>query len=413
MKFSFKKNLFILAVISSAFSFIPIAYAVSNSETEEVEGVVKGPNGGRLLVQDGFQLELAIFEDGVPPEFHVYVSNNGKPVNADDAAIKIILKRLGGVEDHINFTPQKGYLQGDMEIYEPHSFQVIVEANYKGKKYSWEYDNFEGRVSIPKAIADSMGIATEIAGKATMDEIVRAYGRIISPASGYQAISARFEGIVKKVHVKLGDTVKVGDKLLTIESNESLKNYTILAPVSGIVDELNTSKGLNTGDKTLMVLLDKSQSLLELDVFQKDRAKVKKGQRVSVMLQGMNAPVSGVVTFVGSKVKPNQKSFPVRVKLDGDASGLLPGMFAKAEITIANYEVEQAVKRDGLQAFRDFTVVYAKVGDTYEVRMLELGRKAGEWVEVLGGLPEGTEYVTENSYLIKADIDKSGASHDH
>ena len=72
-----------------------------------------------------------------------------------------------------------------------------------------------------------------------------------------------------------------------------------------------------------------------------------------------------------------------------------------------------AVKRSGLQSFRDFTVVYAKVGEEYEVRMLELGREAGPWVEVLGGLEPGTEYETENSYIIKADIEKSGASHDH
>ena len=80
---------------------------------------------------------------------------------------------------------------------------------------------------------------------------------------------------------------------------------------------------------------------------------------------------------------------------------------------VARYEVPLAVKRQALQGFRDFTVVYAKVGDQYEVRMLELGREAGDWIEVLGGLKLGTEYVTENSYIIKADIEKSGASHDH
>jgi len=54
-----------------------------------------------------------------------------------------------------------------------------------------------------------------------------------------------------------------------------------------------------------------------------------------------------------------------------------------------------------------------KIGEEYEVRMLELGLQAGEWVEVLGGLTPGSEYVSENSYIIKADIEKSGASHDH
>ena len=71
------------------------------------------------------------------------------------------------------------------------------------------------------------------------------------------------------------------------------------------------------------------------------------------------------------------------------------------------------VKRDCSQAFRDFQVVYAKVGTTYEVRMIELGEQAGEWAEVRVGLEPGTEYVTSSSYVIKADIDKSGASHDH
>jgi cobalt-zinc-cadmium efflux system membrane fusion protein len=45
--------------------------------------------------------------------------------------------------------------------------------------------------------------------------------------------------------------------------------------------------------------------------------------------------------------------------------------------------------------------------------MLELGEQHGEWVEVLGGLEPGDRYVTENSYVIKADVEKSGASHDH
>ena len=88
-------------------------------------------------------------------------------------------------------------------------------------------------------------------------------------------------------------------------------------------------------------------------------------------------------------------------------------MRISAEIETETRNVDLAVKRSGLQAFRDFTVVYAKVGDQYEVRMLELGQAAGEWIEVLGGLAAGTEYVTENSFIIKADIEKSGASHDH
>jgi cobalt-zinc-cadmium efflux system membrane fusion protein len=99
--------------------------------------------------------------------------------------------------------------------------------------------------------------------------------------------------------------------------------------------------------------------------------------------------------------------------VDNANGQLSEGTFVSALIEVETFDVSLAVKRVGLQSFRDFTVVYAKVGEQYEVRMLELGREAGEWVEVLGGIDLGSQYVTNNSYIIKADIEKSGASHDH
>jgi cobalt-zinc-cadmium efflux system membrane fusion protein len=122
--------------------------------------------------------------------------------------------------------------------------------------------------------------------------------------------------------------------------------------------------------------------------------------------------LTGRVNAIDAQLKANQ-ACTVRVAIDNENNTLSAGQFITGDIEVARYAVPLAVKRIGLQAFRDFTVVYAKVGNEYEVRMLELGREAGEWVEVLGGLNPGTKYVTGNSFIIKADIEKSGASHDH
>src|SRR3546814_14356073 len=82
-------------------------------------------------------------------------------------------------------------------------------------------------------------------------------------------------------------------------------------------------------------------------------------------------------------------------------------MTVNAEVTVAERRVPLAVRESGLQGLRDFTVVFAQIGETYEVRMLELGARDGEWIEVLGGLKPGTNYVTEQSFMIKADIEQS------
>ena len=99
--------------------------------------------------------------------------------------------------------------------------------------------------------------------------------------------------------------------------------------------------------------------------------------------------------------------------LDNAAGTLAPGTYVTAEAKIARHDVPLAVRRGALQGFRDSSVVYVQVGDQYEVRMLELGRSGGGWVEVLGGLEPGSIYVTENSYVLKAEVEKDGSVHHH
>ncbi|NJN06007.1 MAG: hypothetical protein HC814_06070 [Rhodobacteraceae bacterium] len=66
-----------------------------------------------------------------------------------------------------------------------------------------------------------------------------------------------------------------------------------------------------------------------------------------------------------------------------------------------------------MQTYRDWTVVFLNEGDIYEVLPVTTGLRDGDLVEITAGLEPGMRYVTANSFLIKADILKSGASHDH
>jgi len=52
-------------------------------------------------------------------------------------------------------------------------------------------------------------------------------------------------------------------------------------------------------------------------------------------------------------------------------------------------------------------------GNQFEARPLELGRSDGKWVEVLSGITAGEKYAGKNSFVLKADLGKAGASHDH
>ena len=278
--------------------------------------------------------------------------------------------------------------------------------------HQWEFDNFEGRTQIGADVAAAFELETGIAGPTEMRESIEAYGRVEPNAEHVSIVSARFEGLIQSILVSQGESVKAGQLLLTVESDESLKSYQLRAPINGIVTERNANAGEATAGRQLITIIDTSSVWVNLAIFPANLQRVRAGAPVTVFLANSEDSVTGTIDLINVVADDNQ-AVMARVVLDNKDGRFFPGSYVRAQIQVAEYAVPLAVKRDGLQAFRDFTVVYAQIGDEYEVRMLELGRQDDEWAEVLSGLEPGTRYVTTHSYLIKADIEKSGASHDH
>ena len=372
----------------------------------------RGPHGGRLLADGDFSLELAIFETGVPPEYRVWVTREGAPVAPQDVELNITLTRLGGVRDEIAFRPQADFLRGDSVIYEPHSFVVAVEARHGNATHRWQYDSFEGRTRILPELAEAFGLETELAGPATIRETITVYGRVAPDAERVRRIDARYAGILESVEVSIGDRVQKGQTLATVESNESLARYAITAPIAGVITQRNAHPGEQTGERTIFALMDTGRVWVEFAVFPRNLSRLKQGAPVRIAASDSGLEQTGEISYISAVARPDQ-SVVARATLDNPDGALVPGMYVTGKIQVAEHDVSLAVKRSGLQSFREFTVVYAEIGNQYEVRMLELGRQDAERVEVLGGLTPGTRYVTANSYLVKADIEKSGAAHDH
>jgi cobalt-zinc-cadmium efflux system membrane fusion protein len=98
---------------------------------------------------------------------------------------------------------------------------------------------------------------------------------------------------------------------------------------------------------------------------------------------------------------------------------IMPGQWLEARIEVAELPVALAVTKTALQtmsaegAAEAQTGVFIKQGNHYIFTPLSLGRSDEHYVEVLAGLAANTEYVSQNSYLVKADIEKSTAEHEH
>ncbi len=402
----------LLTVLLTACGEKTAAPEIAAGEHSEAAEPVKGPNGGRLLVDGAFALELALIEGNAPPEFHAWARLDDKPLAPADVQLEVSLARLGGAIDTIRFAPKDAFLRGDAEVHEPHSFDVTVTARHAGKEHRWTYESHEGRVQIPAEVAAASKLVSEAAGPATLSETLVLYGQIATNAEQQREVAARFAGLIKSVRRSIGDTVKAGETLAVIESNLSLEPVALTAPMAGVITARDANPGEQSGERMLFTITDPASVWAELSVFPRDRARVRPGAVVRVRAADGGEVISGNVSRIGLEAGGNQ-AVTARVVLDNRSGAFPPGTFVTAEVEVGSIDVPLAVKTSGLQQFRDASVVFEQIGDQYEVRMLELGRRHGAFVEVLDGLKPGAIYVSGNSYLIKADIEKSGAAHDH
>src|SRR3546814_95552 len=199
----------------------------------------------------------------------------------------------------------------------------------------------------------------------------------------------------------------------SIESSESLQVYPVHATASGVVAERNANPGDVTDGRALYVLTDPSQTTVVFNIFPRDLATIRSGMRVTVETQDGAEIATATLGQYLPEGNAEAGTALMRATIPNRSGALRPGMALRGRVTVNAVNVPLAVRTEAIQPFRDFKVVYANFGQDYEVRMLKLGRSSPEWTEVLSGIKPGVAYVTKGSFLVRADIEKSGASHDH
>ena len=371
----------------------------------------RGPHRGRLLRTGDFAVEITIFEEGTDPEFHVYAFWQNKPLDPQQVQLTMELKRLGGRVDQFEFTPRDDFLLGNGVVREPHSFDVAVASVFREKAYSWTYASYEGRTTITADAAEAGGVKVEPAGPAVIDELIDLPGRVVLQPQARAEIRAWYPGRITEMTKTVGQPVRQGEVLVRIEASDSLRTYQITAPISGVIVERNANVG-DVATQAIYVITDATKLQAAFFAFPRDAERLRPGQPVEI--RGLSEQrASSSIKMLLPSADPATQTVSIYAELPNPDGTWRPGMAVEGTVTVASNKVPLAVRTRALQRFRDFTVVFSQVENTYEVRMLKLGRRTPEWAEVLGGLEPGEAYVSDNAFLIRADIEKSGASHDH
>ncbi|MEZ5444660.1 MAG: efflux RND transporter periplasmic adaptor subunit [Gammaproteobacteria bacterium] len=198
------------------------------------------------------------------------------------------------------------------------------------------------------------------------------------------------------------------------ETGRSLTRYEIRAPIGGLVVEKNVALGeAISQEMTLFKIADVSTVWAEIMANVQSLNSLRTGQAATVKANGLDLQATGTVSYIGALLGEQTRTAKARITLDNPDGRWRPGMFVTVDVTAEEVQVPVAVSVDALQTVRDWTVVFGRYGTFLEARPVELGRSDGSVVEVLKGFNAGERYAAKNSFVIKAELGKAGASHDH
>jgi cobalt-zinc-cadmium efflux system membrane fusion protein len=264
----------------------------------------------------------------------------------------------------------------------------------------------------PEKIAKA-GISIETAGPATVREVVSLYGTVAPNAERVRDIAARYPGTIRTISKKVGDRVKQGEALAVIESNESLQAYTVTSPLGGVVTARNANPGEQSGDKVLLTVADLSGVWVELSLFPRDAAKIRNGQAVRVKAADVVTAGDGAVIHVSPVGTSASQTRTARVLLDNKDNQWAPGLYVMAEVTLGETHVPVGVKAAAIQNLDGADTIFVRTEKGFEPRQAKLGRSDSDTSEVLEGLRAGESYATKNSFILKAEMGKGEAAHEH
>ena len=274
-----------------------------------------------------------------------------------------------------------------------------------------------GPIRLTPEQIQTAAITVTAAGPATIRERLPLYGVIAPNAERVRDITPRFPGVVRSVTKRLGDPVRQGETLATVESNESLQTYALTAPLSGVVTAPQRQSRRVVGRARAV---HRGRSLHRLGGavhLSAGRSRVQRRASACGCRVGETGrrPREGKVDLRRTLRQTDNQTLTARVSARQRRRPLGAGLYVTADVTLAESALPVAVRNEALQILEERTVVFAKGRERFPATARRrLGRSDSEATEVIvRHAGRADRYVATNSFILKAELGKGEAEHEH
>ncbi len=234
----------------------------------------------------------------------------------------------------------------------------------------------------------------------------------LNAKSAYQESRINVQLAEQKLHAFGIDDEEI--KGLSKEHNPNLRLYDILSPVDGIVIARHITKGeFIENTTTIYQVADLSTVWIEIGIYPKDLVRVKEGQMVDI-----SRPIDGKISqakiiYLSPIIQDETITAKAIAEMENSSGNWRPGSFVKVNIATENASAPIVIPKEAIQEIEGNEFVFVRIQEGFEKRQAQIGVGDNENVEILSGLSPGEEYASSKTFLLKADLSKKEAEHEH
>ena len=195
-------------------------------------------------------------------------------------------------------------------------------------------------------------------------------------------------------------------------------HYIVRAPRAGTVVEREVTLGeiASPNQPHLIILADLSRVWVLMDVPPARAEGLKAQQLVTLLNRETGYRTPAVLAYISPLVDPETRTVQARVELDNANGQWRPGQFLTVQLPTGAASIDTlAVPSEAVQIVDGQPTVYVptKKDRTFKARPIAVGQPIDGWLPVHKGLAANEEVVVKGSFLLKAELGKAGAGHDH
>lgn len=197
-------------------------------------------------------------------------------------------------------------------------------------------------------------------------------------------------------------------------SSARLNQFELRAPFDGVIVEKHLTLGEAVADNAnIFTISDLSTVWAEFVVSARDLEHVRVGETALIRSAASEGKAEGKVSYVGSLLGEQTRTAKARITLKNPNLAWRPGLFVTVEVLTDKVTVPVAVQADAVQDVDGNSVVFVAGPKGFVAQRVVPGRSDGRLVEIRDGLRPGTRYAARNSFVLKSDLGKDAAGHQH